>query len=84
MIGITLGGDASSEMVDATMYRQMICSLIYLMDTRPNILFAMSTMRHVHLMDANHIMRYLKGTVDYGLKYESNHKINLEGYVDLY
>ena len=27
-------------------------------------------------------MRYLRGTVDYGLKYEANKKINLEGYVD--
>ena len=27
-------------------------------------------------------MRYLKGTVEYGLKYEANQKINLEGYVD--
>ena len=25
----------------------------------------------------------LKGTVDYGLKYDANQKINLEGYVDL-
>ena len=38
--------------------------------------------RHVHLIAAKHILRYLKGTVDYGLKYEVNHKINLEGYVD--
>ena len=29
-----------------------------------------------------HILRYLRGTIDYGLKYESNHKINLEDYVD--
>ena len=28
-------------------------------------------------------MRYLKGTVDYGIKYEVNQKINLEGYFDL-
>ena len=27
-------------------------------------------------------MSYLRGTVDYGLKYESNQKSNLEGYVD--
>ena len=27
-------------------------------------------------------MRYLRGTVYYGLKYESNQKINMEGYVD--
>ena len=38
--------------------------------------------RHVHLIVAKHILRYLKGTVDYGLKYEVNKKINLEGYVD--
>ena len=29
--------DASSESVDATMYRQMIGSLMYLTNTRPNI-----------------------------------------------
>ena len=27
-------------------------------------------------------MRYLKGTIDNGLKYDANKKINLEGYVD--
>ena len=29
-----------------------------------------------------HNLRYLKGTVDYGLKYKANQNINLEGYVD--
>ena len=29
-------------------------------------------------------MRYLKGTVEYGLKYDMNQNINLQGYVDLY
>ena len=45
--------------------------------------FAMNTLRHVHLIAAKHILRYLKGTVDYGLKNEANQNINLEGYVDL-
>ena len=35
--------------------------------------------RHVHLIAAKHILRYLKGTVDYVIKYEENQKINLEG-----
>ena len=39
-------------------------------------------MRHVHLIAAKHILRYLKGTVNYGLKYEVNQKINQEVYVD--
>ena len=44
----------------------------------------MTDPRHVHLTTAKHILRYLKGTVDYGLKYDANQKINLEGYVDSY
>ena len=43
----------------------------------------MTDPRSVHLVAAKHILRYLKGTVDYGLKYDANQKINLEGYVDL-
>ena len=35
-------------------------------------------------MVAKHAVRYLKGTVEYGLKYDTNLKINLEGYVDSY
>ena len=75
---------SSLELVDATMYRQMICSLIYLTNKRLDIFFAMNTLRHVHLMVAKYVVRYLKGTVDYGLKYETNQKINLEGYEDSY
>ena len=81
--------DASSETVDATMYCQMIRSLMYMTNTRLDICFVVSTLnqflidpRHVHLIAAKHILRYLKGTVDYGLKYEVDQKINLEGYVD--
>ena len=75
---------ASLESVDATMYRQMSCSLMYLTNTRLDICFAVNTLRHIHLMVAKHAVRHLKGTVDYGLKYEVNKKINLEGYVDSY
>ena len=71
------------------MYHQMIGSLMYLMNMRPGIFFAVNTLsqfptdlRHVHLIATKHILRYLKGIVDYGLKYEANQKINLEGYVD--
>ena len=66
---------ASLDMVDATMHCQMICSLMYLTDTRTDICFTMNTLRHVHLMIS-------KGTIEYGLKYDANQKINLEGYVD--
>ena len=62
----------------------MYCQMIYLTNTRPDIFFDVNTLRHLHRMVTNHAVRYLKGTVDYGLKYDTNQKINLEGYVDLY
>ena len=66
---------ASSEMVYAIIYHQMICSLMYLMNTTPDIWFVMNTLRHVHPMVAKHVVRYLKGIVDYRLMYEVNQKI---------
>src|SRR5713226_8273667 len=53
---LKLLSDASLEAVDAMMYCQMIRSLMYLMNMRPDILFSMNTLsqfltdlRHVHL-----------------------------------
>ena len=55
---------------------------MYLTNTRLDICFAVNTLKHVHLMVAKHVVRYPRGIFDYGLKYEVNQKINLEGYVD--
>ena len=78
---LKLLSDASSESVDATMYCQMIGSLMYLTNMRPYICFAMNTLsqfltdpRNVHLISSKHILRYLRGTIDYGLKYDANQK----------
>eukprot|EP00253_Pinus_taeda_P011501 PITA_11501 len=67
---------SDSELVDPTLYRQLIGSLMYLVNTRPDICFAVNTMsqfmcepRKVHWVAAKHILRYLQGTVDYGLDY---------------
>ena len=86
---LKLLSDYSSKVVDATMYCQMIGSLMYLTNTRLDICFDVNTLsqfltdlRHVHLIAAKHILSHLRGTTDYGLKYEANQKINLEGYVD--
>ena len=67
----------------------MICSLMYLKNTRPDTCFAVNDLSQF-LMDSRcahlvlkHAMKYLKGTVEYGLKYNTNQKTNLHGYVDL-
>ena len=60
---------------------------MYLTNTRPDICFVVKTMsqykvnpEHIHLVGAKHVMRYLKGTLDYGIRYASNGKIKLHGF----
>ena len=88
-MNLKLLGDTTSETVDATLYRQMIGSLMYLKNTRPDICFAVNTLsqymvesRHVHLIAAKHVLRYLKGTIDYGLRYVADWEFGLVGYID--
>jgi hypothetical protein len=81
--------DTSSELVDATLYRQIIGLLMYLMNTRIDICFLVNTLsqylvepRLVHLVAAKHVMRYLKGTLDFGLCYTRDHDFRLVGYTN--
>ena len=89
MTNLKLFGDTTSGKIDATIYRQMIGSLIYLTNTRPDICFAVNTLsqymvdpRQVHLVEAKHILRHLKGTIDYGLRYAADYEFRLVGYTD--
>ena len=81
--------DDPSERVIVTLYRHIIGSLMYLTNTRPDICFAVNTLSqymvepsHVHLVAAKHVMRYLKGTLDCGLRYAYDSEIRLHGYAD--
>ena len=68
---------AESPSIDSTLYRQMIGSLMYLVNTRPNICYVVNALsqfmcapKEIHLVAVKHIMRYLQGTLNFGLKYE--------------
>jgi hypothetical protein len=81
--------NTSSKLVDATLYRQIIGSLMYLTNTRPYICFFVNTLsqylvepRRVNLVAAKHVMRYLKGTLEFGLCYNEDHDFRLIGYID--
>jgi hypothetical protein len=81
--------DTSPELTDAMLYSQIIRSQMYLTNTRPDICFFVSTLsqflvepRHVHLVAAKNVMRYLKGTLDYGLSYDGDHNFTLSGYTN--
>jgi hypothetical protein len=81
--------DTSSELIDATLYRQIVGSLMYLTNTKPDIWFVVNTLsqylvepRCVHLVVAKHVMRYLKGMLDFGLCYNGDQEFRLIGYTD--
>jgi hypothetical protein len=62
---------------------------MYLVNTRHDICYAvnvlsqfMSQLRQTHWIAKEHVLRYLRGTVGYGLRYASSVDLSLQGYVD--
>lgn len=89
--GIKNEEEESSEFVDPRGYREIVGSLIYAMtSTRPDISWIVSKLSQTlanpkaeDLVAAKHVLRYLKGTVDYELCYKRNEEdLNLIGFSD--
>ena len=90
MMNLKLLSDYSSKIVDTTLYKKMIGSLMYLMKMRPNICFAVNTLsqymvkpRRVHLNATRHVLRYLKGIATYGIQYVLDCEFKPPSYTDL-
>ena len=72
-IGLNITKDDESKEVDQALYRSMIRKLQYVVYTRPDIALLVrfsAKLRENHMMAIKKIMRYLKGTEDYGLQYK--------------
>ena len=72
--------DESLELVDVSQYKEIIGSLMYLMNNRIDICFVVNILsqylvkpRCVHLITSKHVMRYLKGMIHFGLYYVRDH-----------
>jgi hypothetical protein len=82
--------DTGLDLVDPTMYRELIGSLMYMIHTKPGICYAVISMskfmtepRQRHWVEAKHILRYLRGTITYCLIYTSSGGLFLHRYVDV-
>ncbi|GKB11749.1 retrovirus-related pol polyprotein from transposon TNT 1-94 [Tanacetum coccineum] len=81
--------DEECESVDSTKYRGMIGSLLYLMASRPDIMFSVclcarfqEAPKTSHLEAVKRIFRYIKGTTHLGLWYPKGTGIETVVYAD--
>jgi hypothetical protein len=81
--------EANSDLIDPSVYRQLIGSLMYLVNRRPSICFAVNTLyqymlqpKQVHWVAAKHMLQCLKGTVYFGLRCVGDGEVVLQGFSD--
>ncbi|GKB46727.1 retrovirus-related pol polyprotein from transposon TNT 1-94 [Tanacetum coccineum] len=84
-----LDEDLQGTPVDATLYRDMIGSLMYLTSSRPDLIYAVYLCARYqakptkkHLNAVKRIFRYLKGTINMGLWYSKDTGMSLIAYLD--
>ncbi|KAJ9562186.1 LOW QUALITY PROTEIN: hypothetical protein OSB04_007346 [Centaurea solstitialis] len=84
-----LTADTSGKPVDQKTYRAIIGSLLYLTASRPDIVFSTGVCarfqcdpRDSHLSAVKRILRYLKGTPDFGLWYPKDSGFELIAYTN--
>ena len=75
--------------MNATVYRQLVGSLMYLMNTRPDICYAVNQLSQAMVKPTKlfwkagkHVLRYLRGTSEYGLWYKHTKGVKLQGFTD--
>ncbi|KAH9704279.1 hypothetical protein KPL70_011388 [Citrus sinensis] len=81
--------DDGAEKIDEALYRSLIGCLMYLTATRPDIMFTVSLLSRymhcaseLHYKAAKRVLRYIKGTLDHGIKFEKEDKLILHGFAD--
>nr|GFA32844.1 uncharacterized mitochondrial protein AtMg00810-like [Tanacetum cinerariifolium] len=84
-----LDEDLQGKPVDATLYRDMIGSLMYLTSSRPDLIYAVCLCARYqakpikkHLNAMKQIFQYLKGTINMGLWYSKDTGMSLTAYAD--
>ena len=73
---VRLEANCSTPLIDATLYRELVGSIIYLIHTCPNISCAIAMVSHfmqepheLHWKVAKCILHYIQGTHTHGIHY---------------
>ncbi|CAM8917664.1 unnamed protein product [Rhodiola kirilowii] len=86
---IKITKDEAGAKVDQTLYRSMIGSLLYLTASRPDIAYVVGVCaryqadpKESHLLQVKRIIKYVCGTVDFGIWCTKDNNPHLVGYCD--
>ncbi|XP_050909799.1 secreted RxLR effector protein 161-like [Lathyrus oleraceus] len=87
--GSKLSKHENGEIVNPTLYKSLVGSLRYLTSTRPDILYFigvvsryMEALTTTHFKATKRFLRYIKGTINFGLHYYSSNNYEIVGYSD--
>ena len=82
------GSVVGPVLANPTEYRQLVGALMFLVNTRPDVCFAVNTLsqhmvepHHIHWVGAKNLLRYFWGKINHGLIYTVR-SVTLHGYTD--
>ena len=77
------------QKANASVYQSLIGSLLYLSATKPDLMFSTSVLSRfmhspskIYFGATKRVLRYIKGTFDYGLWFVKKESKELQGYID--
>ena len=87
--GTKLSKEEKGSNVDPTMFKRLVGSLMYMIATRPYIMYGvylisrfMESPQNSHWQLRKRILRYIAGTTGYGILYSKANYFGLSGYTD--
>nr|GEZ70373.1 ribonuclease H-like domain, reverse transcriptase, RNA-dependent DNA polymerase [Tanacetum cinerariifolium] len=87
--GTKLTKVTEGTMVNSTEYQSLIGCLTYLLHTRPDLSYSIGLLSHFmqepreqHMKAIRQVLRYVKGTKDYGITYKHNGGNKIHGFCD--
>jgi hypothetical protein len=88
-IGTKLSREHNEMDFDSTIFIKLVGSLMYLTETRPNIMHEvtlisrfMDAPNNLHWQAGKMLLRYIGGTTNHGILYSTSNNLQLVGYID--
>jgi hypothetical protein len=87
--GVKLEDGGETPLVDSTLYRQLVGILLYLTHSRPDLSYAVGAVSRfmqesyeLHWKATKCILRYIQGTITFGIHYAANSTLDLIRFTD--